>query len=162
MRSGEAARIIAAISVATLASCASTPPPPDAPPVIEYAGTPADVRIGQSVVYVLPDGGTLEIEPAGVRTLGTTDWTGDLVILGSDAEGQFVASFMRQGGLPDSCYVENATGIDRGEYIEVRAVLWRKSPAFAPAVAVSRDTVYPPGTRFCLDGEGMVASTVAP
>jgi hypothetical protein len=164
MRGGTAtARIIAMGAAASLAACApALPPPPDAPPVIELADVPVEVRIGQVITYVLSDGGTVEVEPEGYRVLGPAGWSGHLVILGWDTDGQFVASFMRQHGLPDSCFIENDVGIDRGAFIETRGVLWSKSDAFVPAEAVAPDTAYPPGTRFCFDRTGVVTSTVSP
>jgi len=146
-----------------LASCVATPPPPDAAPVIEFAGVPTEHRLEAATVsFVLADGGTLEVDTAGYRVLGPHSWSGDLVILGSDADGLFVASFMPQGGLADDCYVENEAGIDRGAHIETRGILWRKSPTFAAADPVLANVAYPAGTRFCFDESGEITSTVAP
>lgn len=140
-----------------IAACESTTPPP----TIEFAGVPAEIRIGPTAVtYVLADGDTLEVEMAGYRALGPADWSGELVILGSDAEGLFVASFMTQDGLPDDCYVENQVGIDRGSHIESRGVLWRKAPSFEAAEAVLPDHTYAAGTRFCFDHSGEITSAI--
>jgi hypothetical protein len=84
----------------------------------------------------------------------------DLVVIGADAQGPFVASFMTQGGLPDDCYVENDPGVDRGSHVEILGILWRKSPGFAAKIPYG--TGYTPGTRFCFDEHGQVASIVAP
>ena len=155
--------LVAAIVAAIFAACAATPAPPAAPPVIEFAGIPTENRMGEtSVTYVLADGGTLEVDYAGYRVLGPHDWSGELIVLGSDADGLFVASFMPQGGLPDDCYVENEVGIDRGAHIETRGVLWRKAGSFAAAQVVLPDEVYPAGTRFCFDEAAEITSTVAP
>jgi hypothetical protein len=144
-----------------LVSCESVFPPPSAPPVIEFVGKPSETRIGAtSVTYVLADGGTLEVDVAGYRVLGPHDWSGELVILASDAEGMFVASFLPQEGLPHDCYVDNEVGIDRGSYIEIRGVLWRKAPSFLAAEPVTPDRRYPAGTRFCFDDSGEITSTV--
>lgn len=145
-----------------LVSCESVSPPPPAPPVIEFVGIPSESRMSATTVtYVLANGGTLEIDVAGYRVLGPHNWSGELVILGSDAEGMFVASFLPQGGLPDDCYVENEVGIDRGPYIEIRGVLWRKAPSFVAAEPVTPDRRYPAGTRFCFDESGEITSTIA-
>jgi hypothetical protein len=104
----------------------------------------------------------VEIEPAGIRSITPAGWSGDLVIIGSDAEGMFVATFMRQDGLPDTCYVENEIGVDRGDHIETRGVLWSKSTTFEPADAVGSDARYPAGTRLCFDRDGRIASTISP
>lgn len=86
------------VAVVVLASCAFVAPEtsPPAPPVIAWAGIPAEVRVGQTIVYRLADGGTIEVEPESYRLLTPGGWDGELVILGSDAGGQFVASFRRQ------------------------------------------------------------------
>ena len=73
-----------------------------------------------------------------------------------------MATFMRQDGLPESCYVENEVGVDRGESVETRGVMWPKSPDFTAAEVVAPNARYPAGTRFCLDRTGHVISTVAP
>lgn len=157
-----AAPLLVVMGASLLGACESIPPPPAAPPAIEFVGVPEENRIGPTAVtYVLADGGTLEVEMAGYRVIGPADWSGELVILASDAEGLFVASFMTQGGLPDDCYVENAVGIDRGGYIESRGVLWRKAPSFAAAVSVPPDHAYPAGTRFCFDASGEITTTIA-
>ena len=145
-----------------LVSCESVSPPPPGPPVLEFVGKPRETRIAAATVtYVLADGGTLEVDVAGYRVLGPHEWSGELVILGSDADGMFVASFLPQDGLPDDCYVENEVGIDRGSYIEVRGVLWRKAPSFVAAEPVTPDHRYPAGTRFCFEDSGEISSTIA-
>lgn len=164
MRGGSAtAHALLALGVSLLlASCESNSPPPSAPPVIEFVGKPSETRIAaRTVTYVLADGGTLEVDVAGYRVLGPHEWSGELVVLGSDADGMFVASFLPQDGLPDDCYVENEVGIDRGAHIEVRGVLWRKAPSFAAAEPVAPGHRYPAGTRFCFDDTGEITSTVA-
>lgn len=163
MSGRSAAGIRPILVVAVLTACVVEPmPPAPAPPVIEWAGVPTEVRVEQTVTYVLPDGGTLEVGPAGVRTVTPAGWSGDLVIIGSDADGMFVATFMRQDGLPDTCYVENELGVDRGTHVETRGILWSKSPAFQAAEAIVPDTQYLAGTRLCFDRSGHITSTVAP
>lgn len=161
MKGGTAARIAVTVVIAMLTSCVADPvlPAPD-PPVIEWVGVPDEIRIGQTVTYVQPDGGIVEVEPDGYRTLTSAGWSGELIILGGDADGMFVAAFMRHDGLPESCYVENEVGVERGEHIETRGVLWPKSPTFQTAEAVAPDTRYPAGTRFCFDRTGRIVSTV--
>ena len=163
MRSGRE-RALAMFGAACLSSCSLAPDltSPPAPPAIEFAGIPDEVHLGRTITYVLADGGTLEIEPAGYREIGLAGWSGELVVLGWDAEGAFVAGFMRQAGLPDDCFVESATGLDRGAFIEMRGVLWAKSSRFDAAEPVAPGTAYPSGTRFCFDDEGEITSTIAP
>lgn len=160
---GSASRLVPVIGALLLVSCEAVPPPPADPPNIEFVGAPSEIRLGPTTVtYVLADGGTLEVDVDDYRVLGPHDWSGKLIVLGSDAEGLFVASFMPQGGLPAECYVENEVGIDRGTYIETRGVLWRKALAFAAAEIVLPDQRYPAGTRFCFNEAAEITSTVAP
>ena len=149
--------------IGLLAACQAVPPPPAAPPAIEFVGVPQEHLLGPtSATYVVPDGRTLEVETAGYRVLGPSAWSGALVILGSDSAGLFVASFMTQGGLPVDCYVENAVSIDRGGHIESRGDLWRKAPSFVAAVSIPPDHAHPSGTRFCFDASGEITTTIAP
>jgi hypothetical protein len=87
-------------------------------------------------------------------------WDGPLVVLGYDAEGQFVASFMPQGGLPDDCYVENAMGTEWGRYVELRGVLWAKADTFPSDGIPGYGEQYSTGTRFCFNADGKVGSLV--
>lgn len=87
--------------------------------------------------------------------------TGDIVIIGHDDRGAFVAGYMRQDGLPSNCFVDNAPGVDRGDYIELRDILWSKASYFSSAVAVQADHAYPGGTRFCFNEMGLIWATVA-
>jgi hypothetical protein len=100
MRSGRE-RALAMFGAVSLSACslALDVPSPPAPPAIEFAGVPDEVHLGRTITYVLADGGTLEVEPAGYREIGPAGWSGELVVLGWDAEGAFVAGFMRQAGL---------------------------------------------------------------
>ncbi len=155
--------LVLTVGIGLLASCESLAPPPPAPPVIEFVGIPSETRIGATAVtYLLSDGGTLEVDLAGYRVLGRGGWSGHLVVLGSDADGLFVAGFMRQQGFPDHCFVENEPGIDRGPHIEIHGILWGKSDDFAPVHAIEPDSAYPGGTRFCFDDSAEIASTVVP
>ena len=83
-----------------------------------------------STRYVFADGSVHDV-PNSYRPIGDP---GELVIIGSDAQGNFVASFPLQGGLPPDCYRENAVGIERGDYIEAEGVLWAKAPDFTSLV----------------------------
>ncbi len=139
MRGGmrSAGPVAAGIAFFTV-SCAPAPPPSATPPVIEFVGVPAEVRLGDAAVtYVLEDGGSLMVDVAGYREVGPHGWSGELIVLGSDADGPFVSSFTRQAGLPDDCYVENEVGVDRGAHIEIRGILWAKGSGFTPAAPVS-------------------------
>jgi hypothetical protein len=112
-----------------------------------------------AIHYVFADGRAAWVMTGG-RTL-INDGTGDLVIIGHDGRGGFVAGYTRQGGLPTDCFVDNSTGIDRGAYIELRNILWTKTTNFGAANAVAPDHQYPGGTRFCFNEFGEIWRTVA-
>jgi hypothetical protein len=71
-----------------------------------------------------------------------------------------MACFVPQGGLPDNCYVENDPGVDRGAFVEILGILWRKAPGFV--ATVPSGVPYPTGTRFCFDATGRIGGTVPP
>jgi len=89
----------------------------------------------------LTDGRSFTATRGDDRILGRPG--GGLVILGTDEGGRFLGGFPTQGGLPDDCYVDNSTGVDRGTFVELYGVLWRKSPEFVPAQLVRPDYPYP-------------------
>jgi hypothetical protein len=137
------------------------PPTTLIPPVIEMAGIVADARsIDATSEYTLDDGRSFTVTRGPDRILGRPG--GGLVVLGHDRDGRFLAGFPTQGGLPDDCYVDNSEGVDRGAFVELYGVLWRKSPAFVAAQLVRPDHEYPGGTRFCFNADGLVSGTVAP
>ena len=128
---------------------------------IEFAGLATDLRIsGEHYEFTDASGVVHAIEIDDYRQVTEHGCCIDLVVIGADAQGPFVASFMTQGGLPDDCYVENDPGVDRGSHVEILGILWRKSPGFA--ATIPDGTGYTPGTRFCFDEHGRVASIVAP
>lgn len=131
------------------------PPPPREPPVIEFAGIPTEVRIGQTYGFTLPDERDLEIHPNNVR-LPTGSTSGTLYVIGRDAEGRFIVPFMTQGGMPDGCYVAFEPGVDRGAFIEIAGILWAESPDLDPAERLQPNNPYPLGTRFCVDESARV------
>jgi len=132
------------------------------PPRIEVAGVVIGAREDAvSARYTLSDGRVWTANKDVYRLL-TVGWSGDLLVAGTDTDGQFVATFMRQDGLPADCYVENRPGVEWGDYIEIRGVLWPKAPGFRAGGDVpSRGSAYEGGTRFCFDRDGLIASTVA-
>jgi hypothetical protein len=140
----------------------ATPEPVPAvlePPEIEFAGLVTDVRIYADHVEFTDGAGEVHaVDLDAYRDVTGHDWSGPLLVLGSDASGGFVASFPTQDGLPPDCYRETVMGRDRGAHIEINGVLWRKSPAFVGTIPYG--ATYPPGTRFCFDEEGRVASLI--
>jgi hypothetical protein len=153
--------------IAVLGACAASPPapptvtPPPAPPNLEFAGLATGLQVFEDHFEFTDARGVVHaIEIDDYRQIGEHACCVDLVVIGADAEGPFVATFPTQGGLPDDCYVENDPGIDRGSHIEILGVLWRKSPGLAATIPYG--TGYTPGTRFCFDEHGRVTRTVAP
>ena len=162
MVSGWRFAALAAIGGITACLPLATPAPmPRAErPTIRLAGRVADVEIGEVVRYRLADGHDEEISPHTHRPLTEHGWSGELIVIGSDSRGPFVAAFATQEGMPPDCYVENARGVDRGRHVEIGGLLWKKVPRFEGFVPPG--SPYPDGSRFCLDEGGRVASVVAP
>ena len=154
--------------VVTLAGCGvsggpgDVPPRPPAPPRIDFAGVPAEVRTyADRWSYILDDGTVIDVPQETSRTVTRFGASGPLVLIGRDAIGRFVASFSPQDGLPDGCYMTNDVGIERGVAIEIGGVLFIKDEEFVPsAVPPGMDRPYPSGTRFCFGEDGRVTSVV--
>jgi hypothetical protein len=155
-----------------LAGCGAVEPPPSplpstslSPPTFEAIGILADERISDpDRTYVLADGRSFDVSMVQTRMLfDDGGGVGQPFIKGRDETGPFVGIFGLQDGLPDGCYIPGigARGIDRGIYIEIKGVLWRKAPSFDPASAPgSNGTPYPSSTRFCFDDQARVTATV--
>ena len=159
--------VIAAFMAGVVSACAAAPTAEPAgtatlrPPEIEFAGLVTDVRTsGEHHEFTDAAGTVHAIDMNEFRQFGEHGCCFDLVILGSDAAGPFVATFPNQGGLPDDCYVENDVGIDRGSHIEILGVMWRKAPGLEGAVPFGVE--YPPGSRFCFNERGMIADIIPP
>ena len=148
-----------ATGLVLIVACAPATPSVE-PPTITKVGLVEDARFSTTIQYTFADGSTLEVNPSGYRDVGPQDWSGRLVVLGYDAEGQFVASYLPQGGLPDDCYVENQVGTEWGDYIEIRGVLWSKADAFAAHAQPAYGAKYATGTRFCFNTDGEITSTI--
>lgn len=153
---------VVAVLVAALSSC-SGQAPTLFPPTLERVGLIVTAEAHSGFVrFTLSDGGTWEARTGAYRAIGH-DGGGGLLVAGRDQHGRFLAIFPTQDGLPSDCYVENATGVERDAYIELRGVLWDKAPDFTSAVPIpSVGGEYASGTRFCLNEFGRVAATVAP
>lgn len=142
-----------------LAACGATTP---APPTIVRAGIAAEVRTDGSAVEIrFASGPPTRLSLTGLR-LVTGGVGGELVVIGSDAAGPFLAGFQTQDGLPSGCYVDNTRGIDRGGFIELRGILWRKSAAIEDPVRPGTDRAYPSGTRFCFDETAAIWAVLPP
>ena len=155
-----------------LAGCSAVEPTPSplpstslSPPIFEAIGILADERISDpDRTYVLADGRSFEVSMVHTRLLfDDGGGIGQPFIKGWDETGPFVGIFGLQDGLPDGCNIAGigARGIDRGIFIEIKGVLWRKAPSFDPASAPrSSGTPYPSSTRFCFDDHARVTAIV--
>jgi hypothetical protein len=157
-------RYVACLIAAFLLQACGLPASATRPPTssIETVGIVTAVRIYQDrVEYRLADGRSWTAAPGTYRTV--MDWGAKLLVVGSDPHGRWLATFGPQDGLPDDCYFTPEPGTDWGDGIAIAGVLWHKAAEFQPAGGVpgiGKD--YAGGTRFCLDEDGLVASTIAP
>ena len=151
--------VVVLLAALTACSIGVSSGPAPVPPTIQAVGVATDIRIYPDYTRIVFADGSVHEVPNSYRQVGesTGFW---LVIIGSDAEGNFVASFPTQGGLPPDCYRENAAGIERGDYIEAEGVMWAKAPDFSAPVQPAVGSKYPPGMRFCFDDRGLVSGVV--
>jgi hypothetical protein len=136
-------------------------PPPV--PTIEAIGILADAHIaGLARTFILSDGRTFEVSIETARVL-FEGGLGQPFVMGSDASGSFVAVFAHQDGLPDDCHIPGigAHAIERGAFVEVEGVMWRKATTFrtsSPLPALGR--AFDTSIRFCFNDRAEVAYTV--
>jgi hypothetical protein len=142
----------------------SVPPPPPAPPTIQVVGVLADEQIADPKrTYTLADGRTVDVDTRVTR-IAFEGGLGHPFVLGTDADGPFLAGFEHQDGLPDDCHIVPAggPGIERGPYVEIKGILWKKAVDFHSDIA-------PPlmgeewgggSTRFCFNERAEVTSAV--
>ena len=157
--------IALALAASLFGACSvAEPSPPPSPPTIQALGILAGERIADpNRTYVLSDGRTFDVSIEGTRVL-FEGGAGQPFVLGSDAGGSFVAVFAHQDGLPADCHLPGigAAGIERGTFIEIKGVLWRKSPSFHSAGALpATGEQFPASTRFCFDDQAEVAYTAS-
>lgn len=159
----EAVRPLLAVFIAALVwGCTSIAPTTLTPPLIEAVGRLASVEQGgNDVAYVFAEGRRVFFSTQERRLL-TPIPGGEFAVLGTDAIGPFAAAYMAQGGLPADCFVDNSLGIDRGTFVELRGVLWRKASDFVSFQPMAPNTAYPQGTRFCFDERAEISRTVQP
>ena len=151
--------VAATLALAAL-GCGSAPAPSGGPAIIDEAGRVSSQSTdGHQNDYVFNDGRATYVMLSGRRLIN--GGLGDVVFLGHDANGPFLAAFMTQDGLPSNCYVDNAQGIDRGAYIELRGILWAKATQFTSPVRTRSGDAYPGATRFCFSDQGQIWSVVA-
>ena len=165
MRRGRA-RAIGFVAVAALVSACATPAIslPPAPPTIQLVGILADARIADPVrIYILEDGRKIEISTADTR-VAFEGGLGHPFVQGIDARGPFVAVFSGQEGRPQDCHIIPANGgrgIERGPFIELEGILWRKGEDFASDVSIPTSGQRYVGIgAFCFDEHAQVTSAV--
>lgn len=161
---GRALRLVGVIALAS--ACAQPPPPslPPAPPTIQLVGMLAESRVADPErTYVLDDGREIEISTAETRVV-FEGGPGHPFVQGIDARGPFVASFSGQEGRPADCHIipaNGGNGVERGAFIELEGILWRKDAAFASEVGVP-----PVGQRyedvgaFCFNEDAEIMTAV--
>ena len=85
----------------------------------------------------------------------------DLLVVGRDQDGRWVAVIGNQGGLPDDCFVLDERGINLGNAIEIEGIRWPKSVTFtSPEREPALGAEYPGATRFCVGEHGRIESIV--
>ena len=142
-----------------LVGCQSSTADQALPATIDEAGLAQSIEVTNDQIHVrYTDGRGAYVKLAGRKLID--GGTGDIVIVGHDARGGFVAGYMRQDGLPPNCFVDNTPGIERGDYIELHEFLWSKTHNFSPAQTASANSEYPGGTRFCFNDSGQIWGTV--
>jgi hypothetical protein len=151
------------LGAALLASCIGSVSPAPAPPTIEALGVLAEEQIADPARrYVLADGRTVEISTETTRVLFEGS-LGQPFVSGTDASGRFVGVFTRQDGLPVDCHLAGigTLGIERGAFVEVHGVLWRKAAGFHSTLSFpGLGRPYDGSTRFCFNDRAEVAYTI--
>jgi hypothetical protein len=141
--------------------CAPATEPPRSPPELLVIGIVSEVMVADPERrYVLEDGRIIDATPP-VRIL-FDGGLGQPLVLGRDAVGAFVAVFLVQDGLPPDCHLPGlgAVGIERGQFIEIEGILWRKAASFSSAEQPELGRTYEGSTRYCFDDRAEVAYTV--
>jgi hypothetical protein len=159
---GLALALLAAATTVAGCTTGEVTPPPSAP-AITAIGILAEERIADpNRTYILADGRTFEISIDQTRVL-FEGGLGRPFVAGTDANGPFVAVFAHQDGLPDACNIAGigAFGTERGAFIEIKGVLWRKAATFhssqpLPGSGQPFDTA----ARFCFNDQAEITSAV--
>lgn len=150
---------------AVVAACAGSPSSGGvpAPPELLVVGTLAQERIVEPQRrYLLTDGRVIEISTMTTRLVFTGGGPGQPIVHGRDEQGDFIAIFTTQQGLPADCHLPGIgqTGIERGDFIEIAGILWRKAGGFRTDEAPGLGQPYRSSTRFCFDEQAEVTSTI--
>jgi len=152
------------LAVSLLGGCTSDPAPsPPGAPTIQAIGILVEEHIADpNRTYILADGRTFEVSIETTRVL-FEGGLGQPFVLGTDASGPFVGVFSHQDGLPEDCHLAGTgpDAIERGAFIEIKGVLWRKAPSFVPSTDLPAvGTRYDGSNRFCFNDQSEVAYIV--
>jgi hypothetical protein len=133
-------------------------------PVIETVGVIADHRVqaGEDV-FTLVDGRTWVGRHDTYRVI--MDWgggPGNLMIVGSDTRGRFVALLGHLDRLPSGCHFSRTAGKEYGVFVELGGVLFLKDAEFTSIPGVRMGDPYPPGTQFCFADNGRLTGAYPP
>jgi hypothetical protein len=149
-----------------LGGCGALDPASPLPvaPTIQVVGMLADERIADfERTYTLADGRTFVVDTRVTR-IAFDGGLGHPFVIGTDATGPFAAGFEHQQGLPDDCHIVPAggPGIERGAYVEIQGILWKKAAAFhSDAAPPAAGEEWGRGaTRFCFDEHAEITSAV--
>ena len=149
------------VTLATLALLAACSPPAVRPSAstIDVVGLIAEARFPAAGVEIrLESGQTWQGQAGTFRQV--MNWGMKLLVVGTDANGVWMATLGPQGGLPADCYFTPERGTEWGDGIDIAGVLWQKAPTFSFAETPSVGSDYPIGTRFCMNEKGEVASII--
>jgi hypothetical protein len=134
-----------------------------APSQIQVVGTITGQSQRQTTVdYTLADGRIITVDLDTRRMVGQEGGSPALLVLGRDAQGDWIALPGHQDGLPDGCHVMSQDGHELGDSIAIAGILWLKARGFSVPFTPPMRFPYPPGSRFCLDGQARVASVIGP
>ena len=152
------------LAASLVGGCTSDPvPSPPAPPTIQAIGILAEEHIADpNRTYILADGRTFEVSIETTRVL-FEGGAGQPLVLGTDASGPFVGVFSHQDGLPEDCHLAGTgpDAIERGAFIEIGDVLWRKASRFDPSSDLPAvGARYDGSNRFCFNDQAEVAYIV--
>lgn len=163
MRNGRALLIAAFASAALLLGCSgweSATPAPSRSDVLVVGTVQQASENGPISEFRLADGRTLSFDLSVVRPVHLGGGEPLLLVSGRDENGEWMALIGHQDGTPDGCHVLNEAGFDFGASIAIAGVQWPKAPTFVWTNAPGPGSLYPGGTRFCLDDTARVSQII--
>lgn len=159
--------IALALLTTVLGACSGVSPAesPPSPPTIQAIGTLAAARTSGALhAFTLTDGRSFEANTdMGQLVLFRGGALGAPFVTGLEDGRTFAAGFVHQDGLPADCWLPGIgeLGIERGSFVEIGGVLWRKSLSFVSDVALPAvGEPFPASARFCFDANALVTRVV--